>query len=691
MKLHLDFETRSTADLRKVGAHKYAEDPTTDVWCAAWAIDDGPVELWAPYANADNPLLYALANADQIVAHNAGFERAICRSVMTPRYGWPEIPLEKWRCTMAMAYTMGLPGSLENASAALGLADSKDAEGHRLMLAMCKPRRARKGEDPGQIYWRDDEASKQRLYQYCKNDVVVERELEKRLLPLSKAEQEIWFLDQRINDRGVRIDRDLCKSALKIVEDAILPLNKELRKVTGGEVSGVNNSVQLAAWLRSRGVEAASVAKDEVEKLLARDDLPPECQRALEIRQEGSLASVAKFDAFLHCAQDDGRARGLLQYHATGTGRWAGRRVQPHNFKRPGHDEESINGIIEEIYHGDYRRIAMLYGPVLPAVSDCLRGAICAAEGHEIIAPDLSNIESRVLAWLAGEQWKLEAFRQYDKGEGADIYKVAYGGAFGIDPAKVTKPQRQIGKPIELAHGYEGGPGSFRVMAKTYGVDISAAYAELTTRFHEDTVAACDAWDWRGRKSGMRHDTWVAAEIVKIRWRAKNPKIVQFWKDIKQAACMAVENPGAIITCGKVKFRMAGSFLFMLLPSRRAICLPYPQVKSVKTPWGSDDKELTFMTTNQYTRKWQRTGLYGGKLANYATQGTSRDILAGGMLRAEAAGYPVVLTVHDEEVTEPPIGHGSAKELETIMATPPAWALDLPLAAEGFQAERYRK
>jgi DNA polymerase bacteriophage-type len=708
MKLHLDFETRSTADLRKVGAHKYAADPSTDIWCAAWAIDDEEVQLVTPYTDYSIDFFNALQDAETIVAHNAAFERAICRSIMTPRYDWPEIPLKKWRCTMAMAYAMGLPGSLDDASAALGMSEGKDREGHRLMLSMCKPRRPHKDEarDPQRpfVYWRDDEVSRKRLYQYCINDVIVERALEKRLLPLSKAEQEVWFLDQRINDRGVCIDREMCKQAIKIVDDALVPLNKEMRRVTDGQVTSAANAVQLTNWLRSLGVQTDSVAKDVVDSLLTRDDLPADCRRALELRQECALSSVKKFAAFSDCALEDGRARGLLQYHAAGTGRWAGRRVQPQNFKRPGHDEEAIDEIIEEIFKGDHRRIGLLFGSVIPAVSDCVRGAIKAAPDHQLIVADLSNIESRVLAWLAGEDWKLEAFRQFDAGRGEDIYKIAYADCFGVLPWIVTKAQRQIGKPIELAHGYEGGPGSFVIMSKTYGVDISKAFNELVTRFPNDAERAFEAWKYRGNKSGMWHSMWCAAEIVKIRWRRKNVRIVQFWKDIKSAAIDAVRAPGVVTFANviqkSVKFIRKGSFLFMQLPSGRVICLPYPEVKAVKTPWGSDDVELSFMTIGQYSRKWERTSLYGGKLANYATQGTARDVMVNGMLAVEAAGYPIVLTIHDEvvaEILKRSCGDGilgwlpDAENFSRIIATPPKWAPDLPLAANGFQAERYKK
>lgn len=694
MKLHIDFETRSTADLKTVGVHKYAQDSSTEVLCVAWAVDDEPVGLWHPFSRFQNGVdsteIRGLLKADQIVAHNAPFERAVCQYVMTPRHGWPEIPLEKWRCTLAMAYAMGLPGSLDGASAALGMKEGKDVQGHRLMLAMCKPKAARKNE-LFTVRWRDDKASLERLYEYCKNDVMVERELEKRLLPLSDAEQQLWFLDQRINDRGVLIDLELCENARKIVADAVAGLDAEMREVTAGAVGACSNAIQLAAFLRERGrLPVDSIAKDKVEELLARDDLVGHVRRALELRQQGSLTSVAKFTAFMASAGADGRARGLLQYHAAATGRWGGRRVQPQNFKRPD-SEEVVPGVIAAIGTGDHRLVEAFYGPVLPALSDCLRGAIKAPSGSILCAADLSGIEARVLAWLAGEEWKLRAYRDLDAGIGEDLYKIAYANAFSIPPGEVTKAQRQIGKPIELALGYEGGPGAFQIMAKTYDVDISASYEELTTRFPDQAEKAVVAWDSRGKASGIARRAWVAAEIVKLRWRAANPATIAFWAAMKEAAIIAIERKGVAIACRGIKFRQLGSFLFMRLPSGRAICLPYPEVRDAKTPWGTLQPALTFMAVDSMTNKWQRQAAYGGMLANYATQGTARDVMAHGMLAVERAGCSIVLTVHDEIVSEVPTGHGSLEEFILLVSIVPAWATGLPISAGGFREERYRK
>jgi DNA polymerase len=693
MKLHIDFESRSVVDLKRAGVYVYAEDESTDVWCAAYAVDEGPIHLWTPGGECPRDIAEAVAQGHAIIAHNAAFERVMWKHILTPRYGWPEPKLEQWRCTMAMAYALALPGSLENAAAAVGLEARKDMDGHGLMMRMARPRRARKGEYPGKTYWFDDEDRKQRLYAYCKNDVAVERELEKRLLPLRPTEQELWWLDQKINDRGVHVDVALCEAALKVVDRAAGWLDDEMRDVTGGAVSACSNVGEITGWLRDNGVpDIDSIAKDVIDELLARQDLRSDARRVLELRREAAKASVAKIDALLAGKSRNGRAKGLLQYHAASTGRWAGRRFQPQNIKRP--DLEDVDGAIAAVSGGDADVVRLLYGEPLSVVGDCLRGMVCAAPGRQIMAADFSNIEGRVQAWYGGEEWKLKAFRDYDAGTGHDIYKLAYAKSFGIAPEDVDKLMRQIGKVMELALGYAGGVGAFQKMAVGYGLQVSDA----------------------------------KADELKVAWRAAHPGIKQYWYDLQDAACEAVERRGEVIHCGKVAFRVAGSFCFMRLPSGRAISYPYPRVEMREVPWKKNFKEwvpcdsrqeavflygtnveyddakkrahiyknaqkptFIYKGTDPYTRKWCDQEAHGGVLFNNVVQGTARDVQAEAMTRLEAAGYPVILTVHDEVVAEPAIDAGSIEEFERLMTQLPAWAEGLPVAAEAWAGPRYKK
>ena len=370
---HIDFETRSAVDLRKTGVYPYSEDPSTSIWCAAYAADDGPVLLWTPDSD-EGDLKYLLKHCETATGHNANFERMLHRGVLAPRFGIPELPIEKWRCTMAQALAMSLPGSLDNAAAALGIDMQKDPKAYASMIRMSKPRKTL--SDGSHTWWAEPERLDQ-LYAYCKADVVQERELGKRLLPLRPAELKLWHLDQAINDRGVHVDTKLCHAAKKIVKATQEKLDKKMCEMTDWEVRSCSAVGQLTAFCRAHGVDTDSVAKDQIDILLARDDLPDDVRAALELRKLGSRASVAKIDALLIGMSNDGRAKGLLQFHAASTGRWGGRRYQPQNLIRP-QEGVDIDEMIDDVMTGDVDLIEMLYGDPLTAVANCLRGMVRA-------------------------------------------------------------------------------------------------------------------------------------------------------------------------------------------------------------------------------------------------------------------------------------------------------------------------
>jgi len=663
--LRIDFETRSAVDLTKTGVYAYAHDLTTDLWCACYAFGDDPVHVWLPGEPCPGEIVEHVMMGGEIVAHNAAFERIIWRYILSdPKYGWPEPATEQWRCTMVMAYALALPGSLENAAPAAGLDIAKDMSGRRLMLQMAKPRKV----ENGVITWWNEPAKIEKLIAYCKQDVEVERALEKRLRPLSPSELALWHLDQTINDKGILVDTELCLAGKNIVKQTQERLDNDMAEATGREVSACSNRNQIVKWIKSQGVEVGSIAKDQIEDLLL-TDLPDNVRKVLLLRQESAKASVAKIDALLNGASpEDGRAKGLLQFHAASTGRWGGRRFQPQNIKRP--DETDIDTAIDIVRTGDYDYVSMMYGQPLSVVGDCLRGMVKAAPGHRIIAADYSNIEGRVLAWLAGEHDKLEAFRAFDAGTGHDLYKITAGSILGKDPADITKDERQAyGKVPELALGYQGGVGAFQTMAVNYGVNL----------------------------------TTEEVEMIRDNWREAHPNIKQFWWNIEQAAVDAVKRKGSTTAVGRIKFRFAGSWLFMRLPSGRFLAYPYPEVREFDTPWGDLKEGLTYFSTIDVSKKakvvddpnnsglWARIKTYGGMLAENATQAVARDVMGDAMPRLENAGYPIILTVHDEVVTEPREDHGSVEEMEHIMKTLPAWASGLPVAAEGFEARRYRK
>lgn len=686
---HIDFETRSAVDLKKAGVYVYAEHPSTSVICAAYAFDDGPVSLWHAGLEPPIELLEHVIKNGEFAAWNAAFERIIWRDVLVGRMGWTAAPtLDQWRCVMAEGYAMSLPGTLDGASQALGLETTKDMGGHRLMLQMSRPRSI---ADDGTITWWEDEARLSRLYDYCRNDVVVEREIEKRVLRLRKEERAVWTLDQRINDRGVQIDRPLCLASKTIVKDALRALDAEMRSVTGGAVPACSNVSALLAYLRGLGVAVESVAKDQIADLLILD-LPPTARQALLLRREAAKTSTAKLDAMLNRRNADGRMRGNLQYHGAGTGRWAARGAQLQNLPRPsGPNADRMDVVLRVLETGDAETTTALLDAPMQAVSDAIRGMVHAADGNDLISADFSNIEGRGVAWLAGEDSKLERFRDFDAGTGPDIYLVAAAGIYNV-PIADAKPYRQVGKVAELALGYQGGPGAFAKMAAGYNVKVDKAFGPVwESASDENRDKAVSAWESRGKKAGMARDGWLASELIKLAWRQVHPNIVALWHGLESAAVAAVETPGSIQRHGHIAYRSSGSFLFCRLPSGRCICYPFPRIERKVMPWGKTANVLLYKAVDQFTKKWGDKAFYGGLAAENVTQAVSRDAMAEAMIRLEKAGYPVVITIHDEVVCEQPIGFGSVQEFNELMSELPEWARGFPIAAAGWRGPRYKK
>jgi len=694
--LHIDFETRSAADLEEVGLDNYARDPSTDVWCMGYAYDEGPVGRWIP--GLPCPIFNKGWEDVRVVAHNAAFELAIWNEVMVKGYDWPGLKPEQMECTQAMAYAMALPGSLEKAAAAVGIKQQKDMAGHRLMLQMCAPKTVHTHSPglglsyPTGYTWHDEPDKLARLYEYCKQDVEVERELYKRLVRLSDKERKVWLLDYKINRRGVHVDVPAVKAMSEMVLSEQDRLNTAIRRATDNAVGFTTEVARITKWVRAQGVEIDGLAKADVLDALD-GDLPPAVRAVLKIRKEAGRSSTAKLNRIASRAGQDGRVRGIFQYHGAGTGRWAGRDVQPHNFPRPTLTPEEVDKAIGLIRAKEYGALQMIYGPPMSVAADCLRGTIDAAPGHDLLAGDFANIEGRVLAWLAGEEWKLQAFRDYDtilsydeKGKpvrkGPDVYKATYSKSFGVLIAAVDYVKRQIGKVEELAFGYQGGLGAWRTMEKAYP-DVP----DMTDEQVED---------------------------IKERWRDAHPSIVGYWHELEGAAISAVLSPGQKFTAGakgrQVTYKKVGSFLWCGLPSGRALCYPYPKLQEIDTPWGEKKDALTYMTVvsasgiakaekiipDEFASvEWQRVATYGGKLAENVTQACARDVLAEAMLRLDDAGFDIVMHVHDEVVVEIPerelAGDGAESMFANFMALTPDWAPGLPIAVETWRGRRYRK
>lgn len=653
----IDFETRSRADLKAEGADRYAKDESTGVWCLAYAPVSKAREpaIWHPGLEPPANLVGAVRAGGSIIAYNAPFEYLIWNYVLRRDDDrWPELHEHQLDDTMARALAMGLPADLFRCAKVLGVPIEKDADGHRLMLQLARPRK--KTDD-----WWDDEAKIFTLYEYCRQDVRVEAEVHKRLPPLTKRERAVYSMDFRINRRGVKVDLPTVRRAKQAVSDLSDAATAELQSITCNEVTGVNQVAKLKDWALGRGVKMASLRKGEVAEMIRRTE-DAKVKRALEIRQEAGLNSVKKFKAMEASACPDGRARGLYQYHgAAVTGRWGGRRIQPQNLLRPAFDQEVIDEIICHLYEdfgADW--IDFLFGSGIHAIASCCRAMLTCEDGNTLLAADFSNIEGRVIAWLAGEESKVEAFRAFDRGEGHDLYKIAYGKSFGIDPAQVSKDQRLIGKVQELALGFGGGLGAFASMARNYGLTI-------------------------GPKGDLTEDQ---VEEIKRGWRDAHPMIVKFWRRLEMAAMSAIRAPGQIYPAGpyiRYRYLKIGGVPYLLykLPSGRTLAYPHARIDR-------ETGQVMYFGEDAYTGQLAWIKLWGGHLSENVTQAVARDVLVDAMFRVERHGYEIVMHTHDEIVVEAP-PDADLGDLETLMAVPPAWCEDLPIAVEGWRSARYRK
>jgi DNA polymerase bacteriophage-type len=701
--LYVDFETRSPVDLKKAGLKRYAKHERTEVLMMAWAIGDEPFHLWQQGDDIPLPVRRHVEMGGIVVAHNAQFELAIWNFILAKRHGWPYLPIEQARCTMAACYAMSLPGALEDAGRALGLDIRKDAEGRALMLKMCKP----KGYFGDVPVYHDDEFMRNRLGLYCIQDGAVEREIFKRVLPLSAREQQLWQLDQYINLRGIPFDMDALEGALEIAEIEKERLNAEMAIVTQGKVTACSAVAALKEWAADYGVMPDSLAKAELAELLSDETLPEPVEKALRLRQASSrFTSISKLKAIKE-RNWDGRVSYTFQYHAATTGRWAGRGIQPHNFTRDLPDDPAVVEDIMEALRTNNVSALRKYGEPSVVISKCLRGFMHAQRGKKLMGGDFSAIEGRGLAWLAGEEWVLEAYREIDANpDSPDMYERAYAKTFNIDPRDVTKEQRQIGKVEELAFGYQGGVGAFRTMGKAAKILV----VKTITPEHVKKAQAM----------GGQVFTEDQANGFKTGWRAARPKTKTYWYDLERAAIAAVKEPRTIFHAGRrgreVMFRKNGSMLWCKLPSQRVLCYPYPEIHHIDGPFGvrevltfkgvpdalvwatytgqkeRGERNSTYIVDDPAnTKQWCRLSTYGGKLSENITQAICRDLLADAIIRVEKCGFHVVAHVHDEIIVEGDFDEEDRMAFEILMCEKPEWAVDFPMSAGCWLAPRYRK
>lgn len=687
--LWFDCETYSECDLKSAGTHRYAEHPSTEITVAQWAVDDGEplvhdCTTGAPLRGLSS---YLADPTVTIIAHNSMFDRTLlwhCWGI--------DVPIERWHDTMIQAMAHGLPGSLDKIGQIVGLDtdQAKDRRGRELLQLFCKPRpknstlrRATRESHPKE--WAA-------FLEYSRQDVVAMRAIGTRLPQWNyrarHPELALWHLDQRVNDRGVAVDLSLAECAISAVAVEQKRLKAAVNEATEGLVQNASKRDQLLAFICAEyGVNLPDMKADTLRRRLEDPDLPEGVKLLLSIRLEATKTSTAKYKALVNATSADGRLRNTLQFAgAQRTARWAGRIFQPQNMPRPDMRQDQIDEGIEAL---KANCADLFFDNVMRLTANTVRGCIVAPPGKKLVISDLSNIEGRGLAFLAGERWKLKAFAEFDAGTGEDLYKVAYGRSFNIDPKEATGQKRQIGKVMELGLGYEGGVAAFLTFAALYNMDLEdLATAVWATASREAIENALGVWKWASSKKrtlGLPQGVYVACEVLKRAWRDAHAQTTALWHAAGDSVRAAIQNPGETFPIGEhLRARRDGAWLRIRLPSGRYLCYINPKV--------DDDGQITYFGVNQYTRQWGPIKTYGGKLIENCTQAFARDILAHSMPTIEAAGYEIVLSVHDELLTETPDNDEyNVDTLSGMMASPPPWAKGIPLAAAGFEAYRYRK
>lgn len=655
--LSIDLETYSSVDIKKSGAFKYIESPDFQILLFAYSLDGEPVQL-VDLATGEQlpPWLVAALNDPGYIKHayNAAFEWGC----LSKYFG--ALPVEQWRCTMFHGLYCGYTAGLDATGKALGLAADKQKlnSGKALIRYFCVPCRPTKTNGGRTRNLPQHDPDRWRLFkEYCKQDAVTEMEIEKRLaaFPVPDFVQKEWETDLRINARGVAVDMRLVKGALTMGYNARAAFTEEAMRISG--LNNPNSVKQLRGWLGEElDEDVPSLNKETVAHLLNRDDNSDAVQRMLEIRQELGKTSTKKYDAIEAAVCADGRVRGILQFYgANRTGRWAGRLVQVQNLPRT--YTEPLPLARELVINNQPDALRYVYGSIPDTLSQLIRTTFIASPGHTLVDADFSAIEARVISWLAGEQWRLDVFRTHGK-----IYEASASQMFGVPIEKIAKgnPEyalRQKGKVAELALGYQGSTGA---LIKMGAFDMGLTEEELP-----DIVA---------------------------RWREANRRIRDLWYAMENAAVKVISEGGSVgvgrvLLSREFDYSTGTDCMTILLPSGRKLYYIKPQIGV--NQW--DKPSITYMGMEQATKRWGMVETYGGKLVENCVQAIARDCLACAIERLEAAGLPVVFHVHDEVVIELPTALADLKTVVQIMSAPMPWAADLPLSADGWTGDFFRK
>lgn len=655
--LTIDIETYSGTDIKQ-GVYKYTQDPDFTILLFGYAYNDDKVQFFdlTKVEDLHIDVYLDLFNPDMLkTAFNAAFERVCIDAYFAKtfaKYGIASrpLPIDQWQCTSVLAGVAGLPMNLDGASKALKLTQTKDAAGKALIKYFtmpCKPTKTN-GERTRNLPEHATEKWQQ-FIEYCRQDVEVERAIRKQLsyVRISQEEHTLYHLDQQINDNGVLIDSAFVDKAIAIDEEFKSRLAAEAIKLSG--IDNPNSRNQILEWLQAEGEEATTLRKADIPELIANSD-NPDVKRLLTLRQELSKTSTSKYLMMRSASGYDDRLRGLFQFYgASRTGRWAGRLVQPQNLPRIHFTPETLDLARRTVAQGYTSTVEMVFGDVTDTLSQLIRTAFIAPKGSRFIVSDFSAIEARVIAWLAGEQWRLDVFNTHGK-----IYEASAAAMFKVPIESIKKgsDMRQKGKVAELAFGYQGGPAAaIRMGALEGGIK-------------EEEL------------QGLVDD-----------WRAASPKIVKLWYDCGKAATRAVKHGTRVSIQHGMNFHYHDSTLWITLPSGRQLAYYEPNLKD--SNFGGE--ALCYKGMDQVRKIWGTQDTYGGKLVENITQAVARDCMAHAMTQLRAAGYKIVMHVHDEVVLEMPYGQGSEAEVAEIMSQGAPWAKGLPLVADGYETEYYKK
>lgn len=670
-----DFETRSLCDLLKAGADRYAEDLSTEVLSLSWKDNADNSEHWWYPGMPVSPRWLRMVEAGWLfVAHNSRFEQRIYQKIMVEQYGWPELPNERWHCTLARCANLVIPQKLEKALKILDLPEDKDMEGSRFTIALSKP------DKHGNLK-EITPAVRQRVLAYNLVDCRTQLSLHRRIGWLSPKEREIYLLNQKVNDKGIGLDMDLVRAMKRIVDDASKPLADEFIGITGYEMG---QTARVKEWVEGQGVDIENLQKETLAKLIGEDidgetdeddlhdgkrDLPPAVVRALRIKQLIGSASIKKLDRMEACVCEDGRAHGLLQYHGTGPGRQAGRLLQPHNFPRGtlkgAYDEielakamgvdvkKDVARLITTLKTGDWRLVEREYGPAVNVVVSSLRHTLRAEEDHEFVSGDYAGIQARVVLALAGEHEKTAMMAS-----GADIYCDMASDIYGRKITKVDVEERQCGKNATLGLGFQMG----------------------APKFH---------WKYC---EGQTID--FAQKVVDTYRKVWAPGVPKVWYALQDAATKAVWD-GTEEEAYGITYKMRDRWLTARLPSGRLMYYFDAKPISKAMPWDPDDIRPAFQYKAMKLGKWLTIDAFGGGLTENAVMGIERDLMTSAMLKADREGIPIVLEVHDELLAEMRIRSqtNNIEILRQILVDTDPWAraLRIPIAVDCWSGPVYRK